>query len=539
MMTFQNDSTLQDASPQKWSVSLLLLILAIVFFLFSIDMVAGSLTMLGGDTAQSILLATSNPFIGLFIGLLSTALIQSSSTVTSMIVAVVASGYLTLPNAIPMVMGANVGTTLTSTLVSLGFVNKRNQFRKAISAGSMHDFFNIFTVLLLFPLEFYYGTLSSLAESLTSLLSGLALSGNEPLSVGSYSFSSLSQWLIGILPANFFTIVISLAMLFGSIKFLSNVIYSRLIGKSKDQLRRYVFRNPYKSFGWGTLITAGVQSSSITTSLMVPLVASGRVSLQKAFPFILGANIGTTITALIAAFNRTEAALSIALVHMLFNLIGVLIFLPFPVLRRIPVQVAYRFGAMTLDSRLIGFSYIIFTFFLMPFTLIYINRDSNERQEFKYHITEVALVDVDRTIVKNSDNTKRNAQFLVYEADQGEVLNFDKALPDTSFTLPDSDLTQYVGFTGTTIYNLNAASIGKDDLGGEYSLHVLTDTASYHRQGIDMSDLTLLEKVYANPMSVYSKAHILIDSTSKMLVSAHYYDQGEKLIKSVELESVR
>lgn len=536
-MTFQNDSTIESGTPQKWWASLLLLLLAIIFFLFSIDMVAGSLTMLGGETAQSILLATSNPFIGLFIGLLSTALIQSSSTVTSMIVAVVASGYLTLPNAIPIVMGANVGTTLTSTLVSLGFVNKRNQFRKALSAGSMHDFFNIFTVLLLFPLEYYYGTLSYLAESLTTLLSGLAFSGNEPITIGNFSFSSLSRFLIGILPANFITILISFAMLFASIKFLSKVIYSRLIGKSKDQLRRFVFRNPYKSFGWGTLITAGVQSSSITTSLMVPLVASGRVSLQNGFPFILGANIGTTITALIAAFNRTEAALTIALVHMLFNLIGVLIFLPWPVIRRIPVKVAYRFGAWTLDSRLIGFSYIIFTFFLMPFTLIYINRDSTESQEYKYHITDQYQGDSEKTIVMNKDNVKQSAQILVFEGEHDPGLKFDQELPDTSFFAPTDARAQFISFDGSKAYSV-ADSMGKDEL-GEYSTHLISDTMSYHKKGVDLNSLILIEKVYTHPTQGYTKAHLLIDSTTKMLVSAHYYDKAEKLIKSVELESVR
>ena len=536
-MTFKDDSTLQNGTPQKWWASLLLLLLAIIFFLFSIDMVAGSLTMLGGETAQSILLATSNPFIGLFIGLLSTALIQSSSTVTSMIVAVVASGYLTLPNAIPIVMGANVGTTLTSTLVSLGFVNKRNQFRKAISAGSMHDFFNIFTVLLLFPLEYYYGTLSYLAESLTTLLGGLALSGNEPITIGNYSFSSLSRFLIGILPANFFTILLSFAMLFGSIKFLSNVIYSRLIGQSKDKLRRYVFRNPYKSFGWGTLITAGVQSSSITTSLMVPLVASGRVSLQNSFPFILGANIGTTITALIAAFNRTEAALTIALVHMLFNLIGVLIFLPWPMLRSIPVRVAYRFGAWTLDSRLIGFSYIIFTFFLMPFTLIYINRDTTESQEFKYHITDQYQGEFEKTIVMNTDNAKRNAQVLVFEGEHAVAKSFDQELPDTSFYAPTDASAQFISFEGSKTYS-TFDSVGSDEL-GDYSMHLISDTMSYHKENVDLSSLILIEKVYTRPTQGCTKAHLLIDSASKILVSAHYYDKAERLIKSVELESVR
>jgi sodium-dependent phosphate cotransporter len=117
-----------------------------------------------------------------------------------------------------------------------------------------------------------------------------------------------------------------------------------------------------------------VQSSTITTSLIVTIVATGKVSVKKAFPFILGANIGTTITAAIAAIYQTEAAISIALVHFLFNFIGALIFLPFPAVRNIPVQLATLFGEKTVKSRLIGLAYILLTFFIIPFLLIYFNR---------------------------------------------------------------------------------------------------------------------------------------------------------------------
>lgn len=535
-MMSQSSNIPSSGKPKNWPGSVLQLLLAILFFLFSIDMVAGSLTRLGGETAQSILFATSNPFIGLFIGLLSTALIQSSSTVTSMIVAVVASGYLTLPNAIPMVMGANIGTTLTSSLVSLGYVTKRNAFRKAISAGSVHDFFNIIIVLLLFPLEYYYGTLSGMAEWMSSALSGIALSGNAPLSIGDYSFSSLSKGLISVLPANFITIALSLVMLFVSIKLLSKVIYARLIGESKDKLRRYVFRNPFKSFGWGTLITAGVQSSSITTSLMVPLVASGRVSLQNSFPFILGANIGTTITALIAAFNRTEAALTIALVHLLINLIGVLIFLPFPAIRRLPVYIAYRFGAWTLESRVIGFSYIIFTFFLLPFTLIYINRDVVDSQRYEYAIAEGSNGMLSRTIVVNHDKVKENAQILVYNATEETELGSQLVLPDTSFLALDNDRV-YVSFTGVTPYK-EAALEGADEY-GQFSLSVLSNTATYNNESVKLEKLTAIEKRYEPPYTGCSHIRLLVDEKTKMLISARYFNANDQLIKSVTLESVR
>ena len=243
--------------PLGWLRTTLLFLIAIFLFLLAIDLVGESVTMLGQDTVRSILLATSNPFIGLFIGLLATALVQSSSTVTAMTVAVVASGYLTLGNAIPVVMGANVGTTLTSTLVSLGFITNRNQFRKAISAGTIHDFFNIITVLIVFPLEYYYGTMSYFSQELTGLVNDSEVASNIMHNSYGIGIDKISTWLVSVLPQNFITVFLSLILLFVSIKFLSNIIYKRLIGSSKENLKKYIFANPFKSFGWGIVITGG------------------------------------------------------------------------------------------------------------------------------------------------------------------------------------------------------------------------------------------------------------------------------------------
>jgi len=87
-----------------------------------------------------------------------------------MIVAIVASGSIEFSDAIPMIMGANIGTTLTSTLVSLSFITKRDEFRKAIGAGVVHDFFNILVVAILFPLEYYYGVLTNLSSSASNFI---------------------------------------------------------------------------------------------------------------------------------------------------------------------------------------------------------------------------------------------------------------------------------------------------------------------------------------------------------------------------------
>ncbi len=142
---------------------------AFILFLFALDLMTSSLQHLGKNVAETILLATSNPFTGLFIGLLITAMLQSSSTTTSLVVALVASGSITLQSAVPIIMGANIGTTITSTIVSLGFISKKKEFRRAVAAGTYHDFFNILTAAILFPLEYYYGFLSSISVWIADL----------------------------------------------------------------------------------------------------------------------------------------------------------------------------------------------------------------------------------------------------------------------------------------------------------------------------------------------------------------------------------
>lgn len=483
-------------------------------FLLAINLVGESVTSLGQETARSILLATSNPFIGLFIGLLATALIQSSSTVTAMTVAVVSTGYLSLGSAIPVVMGANVGTTLTSTLVSLGFITNKNEFRKAISAGSVHDFFNIFTAILLFPLEYRYGFLSGAANYLTTIFEGtLTVSSSVDESV--FGLSAISEAILGVFPNAIIVLILALVMLFVSIKLLSNIIYRRVIGNSKDQLKKYIFDSPYKSFGWGTLITAGVQSSSITTSLMVPLVASGRVTLKRAFPFILGANIGTTITALIAAFNQSEAAISLAFVHLLFNLFGVLVFLPFPPIRRLPVLMAYRFGALTLDSRIIGLSYIIFTFFLMPFTLIYINKDSSLQKTYTYSI-ESDNSQHTGVIIFNAEGLNSDMRYLLFD-DFQEGSGFGN--PDTSYLLSknsDSFVTPSQVVSGVLQNS---------------STEILSQAETYQNDQVSLSSLRRLRFKNADGMI----SVLLIDPQYQILIESVKRDSANNLIETVRL----
>lgn len=511
--------------PIGWLGTTVQFVIAAFLFLLAIDLVGESFTMLGQETARSILLATSNPFIGLFIGLLATALIQSSSTVTSMTVAVVASGYLTLENAIPVVMGANVGTTLTSTLVSLGFITKRNQFRKAISAGSIHDFFNIITVLIVFPLEYYYGTLTFLAQQLTRLVQDSSFGIDIFHTSYGFGISRISRELVTIFPQNIITLVCALILLFISIKFLSNIIYKRLIGTSKDRLKRFIFDNPYKSFGWGFLVTAGVQSSSVTTSLIVPLVASGKVLLSKSFPFVMGANIGTTITALLAAFNKSDAAISLAFVHLLFNLIGVLVFLPFPILRRIPVLLASKFGALTLDSRMIGFSYILFTFFLMPFALIYFNKGYVTERTYLYENQVSGAAPKAITIQIRREVSENKLEYYVFRDDAP----VESSLPDTIFMIRERQ-QKFASTSEIFTYDFATSRFNKSD-----KIISKNDTATYTAGTLNLEHLNYFEVQLPNSHT----GHYWFDPDQKVLIRSAVYDQSGNLIKSSKLISIQ
>jgi sodium-dependent phosphate cotransporter len=111
--------------------------------------------MFGSGLAETLIATTTNPLVGLFIGILATSIIQSSSSTTSIVVGLVAGGALNVANAIPIVMGANIGTSVTNLLVSLTQIRRDLEFRRALSAAIVHDFFNILAVIVIFPLQYF------------------------------------------------------------------------------------------------------------------------------------------------------------------------------------------------------------------------------------------------------------------------------------------------------------------------------------------------------------------------------------------------
>lgn len=348
-------------------------LLAVLFvFLVALNLMSGSFKLFGKGFAEQLVALTANPFVSLFIGVLATAVIQSSSTTTTLIVALVAAGELSLGNGIYMIMGANIGTSVTSTIVSLGHITDRKEYKLAVAGASVHDFFNIMTVMFVFTLELTTGFLSSSAVWLAN-----TIGPQEGQKMGSAIFfvKDTAKGIIALLDKNaFITLSIGLFALFFSLQFLSKILRGLLIGKIEQNMNKYIFGNPIVSLLTGVGSTIAVQSSSVTTSLMVPLVATNKITLERAFPFLMGANIGTTTTALMAALviggDAATAALACAFAHLLFNLIGVLFLFPIRQIRNIPIYLAEKLGSLTLQNRVYGVGYVVVMFFFIPFVLI-------------------------------------------------------------------------------------------------------------------------------------------------------------------------
>ena len=353
-------------------------ILALYLFLVGIKGLSSGIKALGGDFANQIMTTTSNPFIALLVGILATTLFQSSSTTTSLIVGMVSTGAVTLSGAIPMIMGANIGTTVTNTIVSMGHIRRGNEFKRAFSAATHHDIFNVLSVIILLPIEiitkqyFGIGLIERTATGLGTLLFG-TISTEEvfksPIKaaikwgskqVQELSFDNTTLYII-------LSVLLTFAMLFFIVKLLRSLVLSNIQQYFDD----YIFKSAARAMAFGIILTIMVQSSSITTSTIVPLAGAGVVRLHQLYPFTIGANVGTTVTALLASLTLNVTAMVAGFAHLFFNIFGIIIIFLNPLLKNIPLDLADWLSEKAVDNRFLPLLYLIVFFFILPFLFIY------------------------------------------------------------------------------------------------------------------------------------------------------------------------
>jgi sodium-dependent phosphate cotransporter len=368
------DSLTSEQAPKQAVWFRILVVLAfLIVFLVGIKLLGSSFKMVGKDTAKSLFEGLNNPFAGLAVGILATVLVQSSSVTTSVVVGLVGGGELTVGAAVPVIMGANIGTSVTNTLVSIGHITRNAEFKRAFAGATMHDFFNLMAVAFLLPIELATGFLQKTAEAMTGVLAGTGgVAYKSPIKV---FIGTISKFFIKIFesiglsgwPMATITLLLGLAFIILALIFITKTMRALLAGRLEQALNRALGRSGILAMGVGVIMTVAVQSSSITTSLLIPLIGAGVLSLEVAFPITLGANIGTTITAMLAALAADKSGgLTIALVHLLFNCAGILIFYPIPAIRHIPIRLAEGLGNLAVRNRAYVLAYIVIVFVLLP-----------------------------------------------------------------------------------------------------------------------------------------------------------------------------
>ena len=378
-----DSSTASTHNPPKGETILkTIAIFAILYlFLVSIGMIGSAFKGMGKEFAVQLIQSNAGPLIGLFIGILATSIIQSSSTTTSLVVGMVAAGTfgddfrIAVAAAVPYIMGANIGTSITNLIVSLGYIVNKNEFRRAFSASIVHDFFNVMSVLILFPMEMAFGLISKSASWLAELLVGSeSFSFNSPIKLITDPAVAWVKELFKqqeIINYNWLLLIVAFLLLFLSLRYLSKLIRSLVIHKLEAFFDSHIFKTAGRAMLFGVFITILVQSSSITTSLVVPLAGAGILRLEQIFPYTLGANIGTTITALLASLvSGTIAPLAVAFSHLIFNIFGIAIIWPIERVRNIPIITAKWFTEIAIQNKIYPIIYILVVFFIVPLTLI-------------------------------------------------------------------------------------------------------------------------------------------------------------------------
>jgi sodium-dependent phosphate cotransporter len=352
-------------------INLIALTLFLYLFIFSLELMGASLKMFGKEFARSLIQTTSNPIVGLFIGILSTSIIQSSSSTTSIVVGMVAGGVLETSSAIPIIMGANIGTSVTNTVASLPQINRSHEFNRAFSAATVHDFFNVLVVVVLLPVQIMTNLLGKCATVMGEAfqhVGGLAFL--SPVKALTFPLVHLLIEHIGI--HHWILLIFSLLLLLFALKGMVGALQVLVVRKAEMWFDTILFRTALRAFLVGLLLTVMVQSSSITTSLMVPMAGAGVVTLEQIFPYTVGANIGTTITAILAALvTGNVAAIIVAFSHLIFNISGMIIWWP---LKGVPIFLARRFSQYSIRNKMIPIGYIIIVFFLVPLLGIYFLR---------------------------------------------------------------------------------------------------------------------------------------------------------------------
>lgn len=303
-----------------------------------------------------------HPILGLALGVVVTALVQSSTTTTALVIAAVGTGAMSVEVAIPVIMGANIGTTITPLVASLSFADKHEHLRRALAGSSMHLFFNLALVIVLFPLELLFRPLERISAAIAQALDfadvveipSFALDIVLTPLIDAVGTNGLLGTLFDVRLAGLIAILAGTALVWGGLRIMGNLIQTLFAATTKSVLESMFGASTTSGFATGFFATVVVQASAVTISTIVPFAAAKTIRRRELFTVIVGANVGTTIGTFITSIAVPGAlgtfAVQAALVHILFNLTGAIIFLSIPPLQTQVRRFARAFGRMASQS---------------------------------------------------------------------------------------------------------------------------------------------------------------------------------------------
>lgn len=389
------------STAQKVVHGLAFAVLAVVglyFFMVAINLIGDSVTLLLSCSTKNAFDFTDNPLAGLLIGTVTTALVHSSSTVTSITVALVAADAMTIRQGVFVVMGANIGTCITCIMVAFGHVKSRARFQRAMAGALIHDMYNVASVVVMFPLEVFFrpleklsvalagthtnhGTFKSPVDAIVNPLSSQLLSinstrlgyladgtldcekdGMSVISSGVFLELGLGKSAIGGI-----VLAIGLVMLFTALMTFVHTLAKVFLGRTKRVISAVLEYNGYVNIVVGLAITFVVHSSTVVTSMLTPMAGLGVLTLEQVYPIAIGANLGTTGNAMLTAFvTGKRSGVAIALTHFFFNVFGIFLFYPIPIMRTPILSWARSLAHYSASWPMAAVLFLLVTFIIIP-----------------------------------------------------------------------------------------------------------------------------------------------------------------------------
>ena len=479
-------------------------------FIYGMKIMGDGLENAAGEGLKNILeKVTKNPIIAVVVGAIVTAVIQSSSATTVMVVGFVNSGIMKLTQAVGIIMGANIGTTITSWLLSLTGIESSNFFISLLKPSSFSPVLALVGIILL------TFTKSSRKKDIGTILLGFAV-----LMFGMESMS-------------------------GAVKPLADVPeFTGLLLK---------FSNPVAGILAGTILTAIIQSSSASVGILQALCMTGAVPFSSAFPIIMGQNIGTCVTALLSAIGANKNAKRAAMIHLYFNLIGTVVFMslfylintavhfPFMTQMATPATIAITHSVFNITATV---AWLPFSNLLVKLACLTIRDDKSDevsKEDQEFMILESRFLEKPAFAVEQGRNAARHMERdsrKALDISLGLLRNYEEEQAERVQKI-ETKVDRYEDELGTYLVKLNNKDLSeKDSHSVSIMLHCIGDfeRISDHAVNIMESARELHEKNLSFSPEARTELQVLVSVVGRIVDTAYdvFDKQDMNLTRDVE-----